>query len=379
MIKKIVSFFIITILLVPLVMYAIWLFMPKQKLVIAIIDKSILDESRADHHSLTWILNNYKYAKTSKELYDPKRDYFGFHPNADKTYEIKGLERFSYNQLDHLSTDCKMAYYFDTYGVYNMDWYGEEKPYGVLYGGLSSQDIQFLQLMKAKSKHIVAEFDLLGGPTTTENRKDFEEEFHLKWTGWTGRFFSELDETKNKDIPHWVKDNFEKEYQKKWSFHGMGVVLVNGKQVLVLENGKDLNTAYPMIRSTQSGHKKYGIPEETRYTFWFEIIEIDPNMNQAEALFNLDVSDFGLKKLKEKDIPNEFPAIVSNISGNFKFEYLAGDFSNGQRSMWTSYFKGIDMLPYVFKETPEIKDSNTFFTSFYKPMMENILEDCAKE
>lgn len=189
MVKKIALTFIIMILLVPFVMYAIWLGTPKQKLVIAIIDKSILNKSRADHLSLTWILNNNKYTKTSKELYDSKRDYFGFHPLNDVSYEVKGLERFSYEQLEQLSTDCKMAYYFDTYGVYNVDWYGDEKPYGVLYGGLSSQDIQFLRLMKAKNKHIVAEFDLLGGPTTIENRKDFEDEFHLRWTGWTGRFF----------------------------------------------------------------------------------------------------------------------------------------------------------------------------------------------
>ncbi|AEM71918.1 hypothetical protein Murru_2894 [Allomuricauda ruestringensis DSM 13258] len=376
MVKKIALTFIIMILLVPFVMYAIWLGTPKQKLVIAIIDKSILNKSRADHLSLTWILNNNKYTKTSKELYDSKRDYFGFHPLNDVSYEVKGLERFSYEQLEQLSTDCKMAYYFDTYGVYNVDWYGDEKPYGVLYGGLSSQDIQFLRLMKAKNKHIVAEFDLLGGPTTIENRKDFEDEFHLRWTGWTGRFFSELDLEKNKDIPNWVKDNFEKEHQKKWDFNGTGIVLVKGNQILVLD-GKDLKTAYPIIWSTQGARKKYGIPEKTAYSFWFEIIDIDTSINQADANFKLDVSDSGHKKLRELDIPNEFPAIVSNKKGNFRFKYLAGDFSNGHSPMWTSYFKGIDKLQYIFGEEHEMAHSNEFYTFFYKPLLKNILEECA--
>lgn len=101
----------------PLWMFLTWLFWPKTKLVIAIVDKTVLFKSGQEHASLNWVLRNNKYAKNSQELYKVGRDYFGFFPNKDKKYDLKGLERASDEDLEMLSVHSDMTYVTDTYGI----------------------------------------------------------------------------------------------------------------------------------------------------------------------------------------------------------------------------------------------------------------------
>ncbi len=46
---------------------------------------------------------------------------------------------------------------------------------GIIYGGLSTQDIELLQNMKDKKKLIITEFNTIGLPTRPELRKGFED------------------------------------------------------------------------------------------------------------------------------------------------------------------------------------------------------------
>lgn len=372
--KKIFFGFVIGILLIPVLMWATWVCMPKQKLVVAIIDKTVPNKTRVEHASLFWVLNHNKYGKTSKELYKQDLDYFGFFPQDNGEYKIKGLERFSYEQLEQLSMDCDMAYYTDAYGLYNIDWFGEEKPYGVLYGGLSMQDIEFMRLMKTKQKLVVAEFDILGDATKVETKKEFEALFHMKWTGWTGKSFGSLDREINKDIPLWIINNYEASNKKTWAFKDQGIVLVKEDKVVVLEYGSDLKSALPTIKPNPEASVGFPIPEKTDYTFWFDVIEIDPEYNEPNALFQLDVTDGGNTILDQNGIPSSFPAITTNIAGNYKFVYLSGDFSESQISMTTSYFKGIETVEHFFYASNGNTDRNDFFWKFYKPMMGQLLE-----
>ena len=120
-------------------MWMAWLFSPKTKLVAAIIDKTVLNENGQEHISLSWILNQERYSKTSKKSYRVNRDYYGFFPLQGEKFEIKGLERFSDKQLSQLSLDADLVYFTDTYGIYNNEWYKEGKANersGILYGGL---------------------------------------------------------------------------------------------------------------------------------------------------------------------------------------------------------------------------------------------------
>jgi hypothetical protein len=195
MIRKFL-YLIILICFSPLIMWLLWFFTPKTKLVAAIIDKTVLTTAGQEHSSLYWILNQERYTKTSKKSYTIDRDYFGFFPLEDEKFKLKGLERFSEKQINQLSIDADLVYFTDTYGIYNNEWFQKKninERSGMLYGGLSKNDVALARLMKDKKKLVIAEFNTIGDPTDSAARAGFENEFAIKWTGWTARHFESLD------------------------------------------------------------------------------------------------------------------------------------------------------------------------------------------
>lgn len=117
--KRIFLRFLLIIIAVPLSMWAIWLMTPNTKLVLAIIDKTVLTPKGQEHISLNWVLNHEKYTKTSEKPYKVDHDYFGFFPQENEKFKLKGLERFSFPKLDQLSNDADLVYFTDTYYL----WY----------------------------------------------------------------------------------------------------------------------------------------------------------------------------------------------------------------------------------------------------------------
>src|SRR5687768_15009748 len=160
----------------PVWMFLAWFITPSEKMVIAIVDKTVVDSLATKHASLNWLLNHYKLNKTSSSGYSLTKDYFGFHPRPDNKFAIRGLERFSTSQLDKLSNDCDALYIADTYGISKQEWFAK-KPgntdAGVLYGGLSEEDLHLLKKMKEKGKLIITEFNTIGSPTKPELRAQF--------------------------------------------------------------------------------------------------------------------------------------------------------------------------------------------------------------
>lgn len=91
---------------IPILMLLAWALFPKTKLVVAIIDKTMPNQTGQEHVSLHWVLNHEKLTKTSRLPYEVSRDYFGFFPKGQDKYQIKGLERFNQGQLNQLSADA---------------------------------------------------------------------------------------------------------------------------------------------------------------------------------------------------------------------------------------------------------------------------------
>lgn len=365
------------ILLIPLWMWLGWVFTPNTKLVAAIIDKTVLTPEGKQHISFNWILNHQRYTKTSKKAYENAHDYYGFFPLDDEKYELKGLERFSSNGLIQLSEDADLVYFTDTYGIYNNEWYkGENGHSGILYGGLSDKDVEFLSLMKAKNKLILSEFNTIGSPTRFENRARFEELFAIKWTGWTARYFDNLDIEVNKEIPIWLIDNYKKSHQGKWPFKRSGIVFVNDKsQVVILEDNTHLTDPMPHILSNLYARENLGVPEKIKYPFWFDIILSQPTINQTVASFKISANQKGLAELKKYGIPSEFPAVTMHKGEDYSFYYFSGDFSDNQIDLNTSYFKGIRLFKGMFYDEDDPMERASFFWNFYRPMLSNILKD----
>ncbi|APG59119.1 hypothetical protein [Christiangramia salexigens] len=360
---------------IPLIMYLAWLLTPNTKLVVAIIDKTVMDESGQEHISLNWVLNHEKFTKTSEKPYRIDTDYFGFFPGQNKDYQLKGLERFSASQITKLSNDADLVYFTDTYGVYNNDWFEGDKN-GLLYGGLSDEDTELMQLMKEKQKLIIAEFNTIGSPTKHYNRKRFEDMFHLHWTGWTARYFENLDIKQNAEIPEWLVKNYNRSHKHKWPFKRSGIAFVSDdQQIVILEEGRHLQSAMPHIITEEEHQEEYSIPESIKYPFWFDIISYDKEVNEAVSIFKMDLTEQGRKELVQNGIPATFPAVTRHTGKDYSFYYFSGDFADNPVRLGSSYFKGISFFKGLFYDTRNPMERSSFFWKFYQPLLTKILVD----
>lgn len=377
--KKRKKYIIIAILLLPLWMWLFWYFTPKTHLRATIVDKTVLTTDGQEHISLTWMLNHKRLTKTPSQSYSVHHDYFGFFPKGDEKFRTKGLERFTEDQLKKLSDDVDFTYYTDTYGIYNNEWYTKDSTnirYGKLYGGLAPEDLEFLTYMKQKKKLIIAEFNTIASPTTLTNRRGFEKLFGMEWTGWTGRYFDSFDTIKNLELPKWLIKNYTERNPKGWKFTKSGIAFVNnGGDVVVLEDSLDLNTEIPIIHATEKGQDRFGLPKKMKYSFWFDIIKLNPNVNEIIAGYQLDVNEHGARKLKNNRIPKNFPAVIKHQKGGYRFYYFSGDFSDNPIGMTSSYFKGINYFKWLFYDKSIPMERKSFFWEFYYPLLNTILDE----
>lgn len=376
--RRKLSIILLIIILMPVGMWLFWLLTPNTKMVAAIIDKTVLTTKGQEHISLTWILNHEKYTKTSTKPYKIAHDYFGFFPLDSGKFRLKGLERFSSEQLKQLSNDADMVYFTDTYGIYKNEWYAQTENLersGLLYGGMSNQDIELLKLMKAKHKLIITEFNSIGSPTHKETRSEFEKLFAMRWTGWTGRYFESFDTLRNKELPKWLINNYKRDHNNKWPFSKSGVAFVsNNDQVVILEDSTHLKNPLPHITSNDYAQEELGLPEKIKYSFWFDIISPDLKVNQQLASFNIETNALGKKELTKYGIPTTFPAVLMHKGADYRFYYFSGDFCDNSIGMASSYFKGITFFKWMFYNTTDAMERSSFFWNFYQPMMTNILE-----
>jgi len=215
------------VVLLPLWMWLAWRLTHKRKLVVAIIDKTAPSPGEHGHISLNWVLNQERFTRDGNSLFEHDRDYFGVFPLHDNKYRVKGLERFSEEQLQRLSNDADAAYLTDAYGM-------------------SSQDLYFLRQMKDKHKLIITEFNFTGSPTAASLRNEFGEQFGIRWTGWAGRYFMSLDTGRNKELPAWLVGHYKMQHNGRWPFTKSGIAFMHSDgRVLILEHGTDLNSEFP--------------------------------------------------------------------------------------------------------------------------------------
>ncbi len=366
----------------PLWMFVVWFFWPKTKLVIAIVDKTVLFKTGQEHASLTWVLRNNKYSKTSKDLYRVGRDYFGFFPNKNKKYDLKGLERATDEDLEKLSRHSDMAYITDTYGIYSKEWYLAKnitERQRLLYGGLSPQDMAFLKKMKEKKKLIITEFNTFATPTSNTVARDFEQTFKIKWTGWVGKYFDSFDTVRNKELPRWLVENYKAQNNGKWPFKRSGIAFVHkSDKIVVLEYVNHLNGEVPYILTRKEERERYNIPKAMKYPFWFDVIQTSRS-NKIISFYDLRVNDAGAKILAEHNIPSQFPAIIEHYRNDYKFYYFCGDFADNPISQGGSYFKGISLFRKLFYNDDIAAERVSFFWEFYRPMINKILDDYYKD
>jgi len=376
-----VGFIISLTVFIPLFLWISWVLTPTKKLVISIIDKTAVNGNMEKHAALNWILKHEKISKTSSELYKNEKDYFGFFPKGMDNYVIKGLENKTEQQLYQLSKDCDMAYIADVYGVYKQEWFQQKKEldntanYGMLYGGLSMEDMIFLKRLKQQKKLIVTELNTIETPTPLSIRNDFEKTFGVKWTGWLGRYFYSFDTTKNKDIPRWIITNYQLQHNNQWPFKYSGIVLIHeSNQIEILEENTHLIEAMPKIYSATPTQYDYDLPKNTDYPYWFSIILPDTNINKTLSYFSIVANALGEKLLNKLNIPQKFPAIIyHNATNDYQFYYLCGDFCSSSPNITVSYFKWIEGFKSMLISLFHTEEKDRFFWQFYRPLITSIL------
>ena len=369
-------------------MWLFWYFKEPRKLNVLILDKTVLTNSVQEHISLSWILNNEQYIHTSFGAYDRKRDYYGFFPDNRGNYRINDLDNYTSQQLDSLSKIYDVAFYTDMYGIYSNEWIDKYFPEkinderfkanrsGKIYGGMSSNDLVFLKLMKARKKLIINEFNMIASPTQGYIRREYEKEFHVKWTGWVGRYYDNLDTLINLDIPRWLIKNYMRDNQNTWPFKNSGIAFVrDDDKVVILENKTHLDIDIPYIYTNMDDCIAFNIPSAMKYPFWFDIISTDSTMHEISK-YEIGSNIRGDSLLSKWNIPREFPALVKPRKNNLYY-YMAGDFSDNPIDMKSSYFRYVELLSFITL-THEKIERNTFFWNYYRPLIKNIFTEYQK-
>lgn len=341
-------------------------------------DKTVLTTYVPEHRAFDWVLSHQKYLKPDGDFYSPQRDYFGFFPLKNDSFRINDLSKLTERQIDSLSNSFDMTYFTDTYGIYYNDWYykrDQTEHSEKVYGGLDKNDVLFLKKMKEKKKLILAEFNFFAAPTSATERIEAENLLGLKWSGWTGRYFEQLDTLKNPELPKWVVRLYKEQHQNKWPFTKPGIVFVHSDETIaILEKKTDLKHEVPHVKSFNYGVKKFNIPKEIRYPYWFDITLSTDTNNRVLSYFELFTNERGDSILQHHNIPKIFPAVFENIKES-PYYYFCGDFTDSPIHKTFDKLIGIQYFKMFVLNEYDLNDRTPFFWRYYLPMTTKILDD----
>jgi hypothetical protein len=370
----IVAIIVAVIIALPVINLIRWSVQQKKPLDIIIVDKTVPTLEREHHKPFNWIITNNRFVKKeSKKSYSYKKDYYGFFPQ--RPLRDHKWDRNDYRLTDLISlADKNDAIYFtDTYGVFFNDWYrgiNKSRKSRKIYGGLNNNDFLLLKEMKDRNKLIIMEYNSFDYPTAQFESVRTQEKLGITFSGWTGKYFSSLDTT-IKDFPIWMTAMYRKEYKKPWTFTKPGVVILKEKDILVLEEGKQLRNPMPQIITDAASSQKYGVVPSVAFDQWFDII--DPLQNKVISKFKLDTTPLGDTLLINNSLLNEFPAVVQDPVTQRTY-YFSGDFATYNVPFWTARLKGVEKLKGIlFSEKPD--DTRRFFWLYYRPLINGIFND----
>jgi hypothetical protein len=355
----------------PLINLIRWSLQAKKPMNIILVDKTVPTLERENHKSFSWILTNGRYVDKEKKVpYSYKKDYYGFFPQ--KPIRDHKWEKNDYRLTDliKLAENNDAVYFADTYGVFFNDWFrgiNRSRKSRKLYGGLNNNDYLLIKEMKDRNKLIIMEYNSFDWPTAQFESVRTQEKLGISFTGWTGRYFSSLDTT-SPDFPSWMTGMYRKEYNEPWTFTKPGVVIMNQKSIVVLEEGKQLERPLPYIVTDEENCKKYGVNSSVAFDNWFDIV--DPLEGNVISSFKLNTTTLGDTLLSINGLSSTFPAVVQESTSPNVY-YFSGNFAYSDKPIWTSMFKGMEKLKGIIYSS-SADDPRRFFWLYYKPLVDGI-------
>jgi hypothetical protein len=144
---KILITIAMVLILVFVVPFIVWYFVPTRPISVVVIDKTTGADFR-EHRSFFWLMQHWKYTKPdSQNFYNDQEDFYGFFPQ-DSTYSDPSQLRLS---------NANLLYITDTYGVYTypLGFENYEKmlsdeylPIQLKYGGLTKVELDSIEAFK---------------------------------------------------------------------------------------------------------------------------------------------------------------------------------------------------------------------------------------
>ncbi len=365
---------LVLILALPFINFIRWSVQDKKPMDVVILDKTVPTLERLKHKSFVWILNNDRFVKKeNKSSYSYKKDYYGFSPT--RPLRERGMSKNEYHLTEMMDLPQKVdaLYIADTYGVYFNDWYAginKSRRSRKIYGGLNNTDYLLINEMKNRNKLIILEYNSFDYPTPAFESYRTQEKLGITSSGWSGKYFEKLDST-SRDFPVWMTSMYRKANNKPWTFKKAGIVILDEKNIIVLEEGTHLKSAMPMILTDTANCKKYGIPSSVAFNNWFEII--NPLQNNVISDFRIETTAAGDTLLSGKGLSATFPAVVQEPV-NQRTYYFSGDFATNRVPFWTSRIVGCEKLKGLFYSSNP-NDTRRFFWLYYRPLVNRIFTD----
>ncbi len=368
---------ITVIVAIPLISFLLWFFSEKKVFNILIVNKSAYSTSRFENKSVFGILNHNRFVKENGEVYNRRRDYYGFFPSKpydEKQYYVREING---NNADSLAGKYDMAWFVDTYGLTVGDWYGDassdNERSSILYGGLNQHDYRLLHEMLANDKLVMAEFNFFASPTPDNIRKKTEALIDIYWSGWTGIYYDDLNYRTNKYLPVWIVETYREQNNSYWPYTKSGIVLVHEDgDILVLENETHLDIEVPLVTTSPEKAAFFGVSEQVHYPYRFDI-SYAADTTRIISFYELCVNEKGRQLLGRRNIPLRFPAVIGKAGGG-NFYYLAGNFSFYEMPAFTTMMRGtraIDFLLY----SDRLASRDKFFWKYYYPFVTNVVSD----
>ncbi len=363
-------------LLIPAVSFIRWAFQEKKPVDVVILDKTVPTLDRLGHRSFTYILTNGRYVRGEKGgSYSAKKDYYGFEPLRPVREKQFRKKDFRLTELIDLAENNDAMYYTDTYGVFFNDWYQgikKTRRSRKLYGGLNNNDYLLMVEMKKRDKLVLLEYNTFDYPTAGLERFKTEELLGVASKGWMGQYYKSLDTASQHGVPSWMPAMYRKQYSEPWTFTKPGVVLLKENGIIVLEEGKHLAKALPVIRTGATEADRFGLPETVTFTNSFDII--DPGQNNVISEFVLNTTSAGDTLLAANDLQAVFPAVTQEPLAQ-KTYYFSGDFANNDIPFWTARIKNIQKSAKALLYSDNQDDPRRFFWLYYKPLITSIFTE----
>ena len=362
-----------TIVVVPWMLYRA---APPREVALVVVDKTVPFRTWVEHRSLFWLLDHLRLVQPGGEPYLASRDYVGAHPPAVAGDPPERTDELGVAQ----ARTADLVYLADTYGVYRDDLASGEAMQAALersprvYGGLGASEVAAARAAAHAGAVVVSEFNTLGSPTPAGARAALEQLHGVRWTGWIGRFFTELSDAG--EVPAWVRRNYEREWRTPWTFRGPGWVLLQddaacevlrvGHEVAAM--GLTLQRERPLDRLMR--HARDGTP----YPYWFDVVTVAPSA-RALASFQWNLTPAGTERLRARGLPLRFPAVVRAGGGRGAAFYFAGDFADNPQPAGAVPLAGYLTLRRWIEGARLAPSEDAFYWAFYVPMMAAMLDE----